>query len=69
MPPQIYLIPMDDLYLSNPHDRFFKESFSRKEIACSFIKEYLPAILSSTIDFPREVRPSRKDAPWKYLTR
>ena len=28
--------------LINPHDKFFKESFSRREIAESFVREYLP---------------------------
>ena len=28
--------------INNSHDKFFKESFRRKEIAESFIKEYLP---------------------------
>ncbi|MFP4681707.1 MAG: Rpn family recombination-promoting nuclease/putative transposase [Chitinispirillaceae bacterium] len=33
---------MTDSFLNNPHDRFFKESFFRKETALSFIREYLP---------------------------
>ena len=37
--------------LSNPHDKFFKESFSRKEIAKSFIQEYLPEKLCNQFNF------------------
>ena len=29
--------------LTNPHDRFFKESLSREEVALDFMKNYLPA--------------------------
>jgi predicted transposase/invertase (TIGR01784 family) len=42
---------MEDPYLSNPHDKFFKESFSRKEIARSFIKEYLPEPIQKQLNF------------------
>jgi predicted transposase/invertase (TIGR01784 family) len=42
---------MEDSYLSNPHDKFFKESFSRKEIARSFIKEYLPEPIRKQLNF------------------
>ena len=38
--------------LSNPHDRFFKETFSRIEVARDLLANYLPpevvAILDST---------------------
>ena len=37
--------------LYNPHDKFFKESFSRKEIAKSFIQEYLPDKLHNQLNF------------------
>ena len=37
--------------LSNPHDKFFKESFGRKEVVMSFIREYLPEKLHSRFDF------------------
>lgn len=42
---------MEDSYLSNPHDKFFKESFSRKEIARSFIKEYIPEPIRKQLNF------------------
>jgi predicted transposase/invertase (TIGR01784 family) len=42
---------MDKEYLTNPHDKFFKESFGRKEIVKSFIVEYLPAQLHQQMDF------------------
>ncbi len=42
---------MDKESLINPHDKFFKESFSRKEIAKSFIQEYLPDKLHNQFNF------------------
>jgi predicted transposase/invertase (TIGR01784 family) len=36
--------------IQNPHDRFFRDSFSRPEIARSYLEEYLPAELSSLLD-------------------
>ena len=42
---------MKGKHLNNPHDKFFKESFSRKEIAQSFIQEYLPETLRNQINF------------------
>ncbi len=42
---------MDRKNLINPHDKFFKESFSRKEIAKSFIQEYLPDNLCNQFNF------------------
>ena len=41
---------MDNDYLSNPHDKFFKESFSRKEVVESFISEYIPETVTKQID-------------------
>ncbi len=35
---------------TNPHDRFFKESFSRIDIAGSFIREYLPEQITGQLD-------------------
>jgi predicted transposase YdaD len=29
--------------LQNPHDRFFRETFSRLEVARDFLTEYLPS--------------------------
>ena len=37
--------------ITNPHDKFFKESMGRREIAASFIREYLPAEIKKHIDF------------------
>jgi hypothetical protein len=34
----------------NPHDRFFRESFSRPEIARNYLEEYLPTDLLGRID-------------------
>jgi predicted transposase/invertase (TIGR01784 family) len=45
-----YFKAMKPEYLTNPHDKFFKESFNRKEIVESFIIEYLPAHLHSRMD-------------------
>ncbi len=34
----------------NPHDSFFRETFSRKEIAASFLQEYLPDSIIRQMD-------------------
>lgn len=36
--------------LTNPHDRFFKESFSRPEIARDFLARYLPPTVATLFD-------------------
>lgn len=36
--------------LTNPHDRFFKESFSRPEVARDFLSNYLPPAVVSNLD-------------------
>jgi predicted transposase/invertase (TIGR01784 family) len=36
--------------LSNPHDKFFKETFSRPEVIRSFLEEYLPGEVSAVLD-------------------
>jgi predicted transposase/invertase (TIGR01784 family) len=36
--------------VQNPHDRFFRESFGRIEIARNYLEEYLPADLRSLLD-------------------
>lgn len=36
--------------VQSPHDRFFRESFGRPEIARNFLEEYLPAELRSALD-------------------
>lgn len=41
---------MEDDALQNPHDKFFKQSFGRKEVARSFIQEYLPGKLHKLLD-------------------
>jgi predicted transposase/invertase (TIGR01784 family) len=46
-----YIFYMEDSYLSNPHDKFFKESFSRKEVARSFVKEYIPEPIRKQLNF------------------
>ena len=33
----------------NPHDRFFKEAFSREDVAASFLRHHLPADLAGLI--------------------
>ena len=40
--------PMSEL--SNPHDKFFKESFSRPEVAGDFLVQYLPAEIVKILD-------------------
>ena len=36
---------------TNPHDRLFREAFSRKEMAEGFIAEYLPQAIGKQVDF------------------
>ncbi len=36
--------------ISNPHDKFFKESFSRPEVASDFLTNYLPAEIVRVLD-------------------
>lgn len=36
--------------VQNPHDRFFRESFTRPEIVRNYLEEYLPADLRALID-------------------
>ena len=36
---------------SNPHDRFFRNAFARHEIAQGFFERYLPAEISTQLDF------------------
>lgn len=42
---------MNQNNISNPHDKFFKESFGRKDIAISFLKEYLPASIHKKLKY------------------
>jgi len=41
---------MSNESINNPHDKFFRESFGRKDIAKSFIKEYLPQDLCKSLE-------------------
>jgi len=36
--------------LSQPHDRFFKDIFSRKEVVIDFLQNYLPSSLQAKFD-------------------
>jgi len=36
--------------LSNPHDRYFKETFARPEIACDFLENYLPPTIRDCLE-------------------
>jgi predicted transposase/invertase (TIGR01784 family) len=38
--------------LTDPHDCFFRETFSRREVAEDFLKNYLPPALVDRIDWP-----------------
>ena len=37
--------------LKNPHDKFFRESFSHKAVAQDFLQQYLPAEIVAKLDF------------------
>lgn len=36
--------------LTNPHDKFFKAVFGRKEVAQDFLQHYLPADVVALLD-------------------
>ncbi|HUM71800.1 MAG TPA: Rpn family recombination-promoting nuclease/putative transposase, partial [Chloroflexota bacterium] len=36
--------------LTNPHDRFFKETFGRIEVARDFFAHYLPETVTAVLD-------------------
>ncbi|MBE2202390.1 MAG: Rpn family recombination-promoting nuclease/putative transposase, partial [Anaerolinea sp.] len=36
--------------LSNPHDKFFKETFSQPEVARDFFANYLPQRVTAVLD-------------------
>lgn len=42
--------------IHNPHDRFFRESFGRIEIARNYLEEYLPADLRRLLDLSEMTR-------------
>ncbi len=37
--------------MNNPHDKFFKEVFSRKSDVIEFVKHSLPKVIVDNIDF------------------
>ncbi len=37
--------------LNNPHDRFFKATFGRVEVAAEFLERYLPPTVAATLDW------------------
>lgn len=41
----------DERLAHSPHDRFFKETFSRLETAASFFQEHLPPPLAAALDW------------------
>jgi len=45
---QLYTVSMDKI--TNPHDSFFRETFSRIEIATDFLSSYLPEPIKQQID-------------------
>ncbi len=40
-------------YLTNPHDKFFKDLFSRQEAARDFLRHYLPVEVAGLLDLSR----------------
>lgn len=42
---------MSDEITHNPHDKLFKEAFSRREMAVDFFQNYLPAQIHTRIDW------------------
>ena len=46
--------------ITNPHDRFFKEVFSREEAARDFILHYLPSDIAALLDI--DSLETRKDS-------
>ncbi|NJN53870.1 MAG: Rpn family recombination-promoting nuclease/putative transposase [Anaerolineae bacterium] len=39
--------------VQNPHDKFFRDSFSRPEIVRNYLEEYLPAELRALLNLHR----------------
>ena len=37
--------------IANPHDRFFREVFSRLDLSREFLSKQLPAEIAATLDF------------------
>lgn len=46
---------MDIDFINNPHDKFFKETFTQKDNAVSFLKNYLPEDIQELIN-PEEIK-------------
>ncbi len=42
---------MSEDIIKNPHDKLFKEAFSRREMAVDFFKNYLPTVVSARLDW------------------
>jgi len=42
---------MSEEIIHNPHDKLFKEAFSRREMAVDFFKNYLPTAVSARLDW------------------
>ncbi len=36
--------------VKNPHDRFFKETFSRAEVALDFVHNYIPPEIAALLE-------------------
>ena len=55
-PPTLFVHPFTLTYnsptmtIANPHDRFFKDVFSRRETAQDFLQHYLPPDLRDQLD-------------------
>ncbi|WP_434151202.1 Rpn family recombination-promoting nuclease/putative transposase [Methylocaldum gracile subsp. desertum] len=49
--------------LTDPHDRFFRETFSRRDVAEGFLRNYLPTAVADRIN--GRVSPSLRTASWK----
>ncbi len=45
-----YFRRMSTRDLHNPHDRFFREAFARRELAVGFLRDYLPMKVLSRLD-------------------
>jgi len=57
-----HTVRMSDDLTHNPHDRFFRETFSHKETAVAFFKEFLPAEIVEAVDWD-----TLKDVPCSFI--
>jgi len=39
--------------INNPHDKFFKETWTQPGVACAFLQEYLPVEVTALLDLSR----------------